>query len=907
MTLWRKLKYLLPSRRRAEERDMREELDSLAAMAKPKELGNITRAVEDARAVWTWFIVEQFFRDARYAVRMMRVHPGFTATAVLSLALGIGANTAIFSFMDAILLRPLPVKDPGSLVVLNWRAKAFGRTLGSKEGAASVVQRINGSINDDLRGGVISGIFPYPAFELIQGKDAVFSSLFGYNPFGPSLNVKIGGQADLGGGEYVSGDYFRGLGVPPAAGRLLTVDDDRVGAPAVAVMSFAYTQKRFGDPMKAVGSTVSINSVSFTVVGVAPPEFFGVDPAATPDVYLPIHASLSLSAANRLLGTPAQTFLDRHYYWVQVMARLRPRVSLAQAQAALVPMFHDWVSDTAVNDKERANLPALVLMPGGAGVGSLRRQYSKPLLLLLTLVGLILAIACANIANLLFSRATARRREMAVRLSIGAGRLRVIRQLLAESVLLASVGGVLGIGLAVWGIRFLTFLLANGRQGFTLHAELNWHVLAVAAGLSILAGVLFGLAPAIQSTRVDVMPALKNDLRPSGGPPASLRLLISAQIAIALLVLVAAGLFIKTLSNLNSIQVGFNRENLLLFQVDARQAGHKDPEIADYYRNLQTQFEAIPGVRKASLSNFSMMLGGVMGFPVKVHGSMTGVLKILDVGPSFFATMQIPILAGHDIEDRGRPIAVVDEEFVKRYMRDENPLGQHIAAPGPDARHDFDDVEIVGVCANAKYGDLRGQVTGQPTAYFLYNRVSFPPLGQMVFELRTAGNPLNYVSPVREIVRRADPGVPVFNIKTQAAEIDERTNQETIFARLSTLFAILALAMTCVGLYGTVSYNAARRTNEIGIRMALGAQRGSVIRMILRDVLAMVFIGLAIGLPVALATSKFVGSFLYGMKPNDPLAITAAVAAMLAAALLAGYVPARRASRIDPMAALRHE
>jgi predicted permease len=488
---------------------------------------------------------------------------------------------------------------------------------------------------------------------------------------------------------------------------------------------------------------------------------------------------------------------------------------------------------------------------------------------------------------------------MAVRLSMGAGRLRVIRQLLTESVLLASLGGVLGIALAVWGIRFLTLLLANGRENFTLRAELNWHVLAVAAGLSMLAGILFGLAPAIQSTRVNVMPALKSDLRQSAGQAVPLRLLMAAQLAIAMLVLVAAGLFIRTLSNLNSIQLGFNRENLLLFEVNARLAGHRGAELADFYRNLQRQFQGIPGVRDASLSNISLMQGGRISFTLHVHGKETpSSIGLVAAGPRFLATMQIPVLAGHDIEDRGQPVAVVDERFAKTYFPGENPIGQHLNIPDQD-------MEIIGVSGDARYGEVARDAG--PVIYYLYSRAEWPPLGQMIFELRTAGDPLNYVNSAREIVRKADPGVPVSNIKTEAAEIDERTNQERIFARLSSLFAVLALAITCVGLYGTVSYNVARRTNEIGIRMALGAHRAGVIRMILRDVLAMVFIGLAIGLPVALATSKFVGSFLYGMKPNDPLALIAAVAALLAAALVAGYAPARRASRIDPMAALRHE
>jgi macrolide transport system ATP-binding/permease protein len=858
-------------------------------MAK-REFGGSEQVKEQCRDERRWAWISGLRQDVAFGTRMMGRTPMITLAAVLSLALGIGANTAIFSFMDAILLRSLPVSDPGSLAMLNWRAKVFrSGGPGPGERVSSVVRGIMGNINDDPRGGVISGIFPYPGFEFLGKNNAVFTALFGYCPSG-ELNVKVRGEADLGSGEYVSGDYFRGLGVPPAAGRLITSADDRAGAPPVAVVSFAYSKKRFGDSSKAVDATISVNNVLFTVIGVTAPEFFGVDPAEALDVYFPMHTRFA-----------AEAFLDPHSYWLQIMARLRPGVNRSQAHAAVAPMFQQWVAATAADDKERANLPELVLLPGGTGVDSLRLRYSKPLFLLLALVGLILAIAGANTANLLLARATTRRREMAVRLTVGAGRLRVVRQLLTESVLLASLGGALGIALAFWGVRVLTVLLANGQENFTLHAQLNWHVLAVAAGLSVLTGVLFGLAPAIQSTRVDVMPALKNDLRQSARPTARLRFLIAAQLAIALLVLVAAGLFTRTLSNLNAIQLGFNRENLLLFEVNAEQAGHRDPEIADFYRNLQTQFQAIPGVRNTTLSNESIMAGGTMFLPFKVRAKPTDITNALDVGPSFLSTMQIPVLIGHDIEDRGRAAAVVDEEFAKTYFPGENPVGQHIAAPPY-----VDDVEIVGVSANAKYGDFRG-LSKAPVVYLLYNHVSRPPISQMVFELRTAGNPLTYANTVREIVRKADPGVPVSNIKTQAAEVDERVNQETIFARLSTLFAFLALAITCVGLYGVVSYNVAQRTNEIGIRIALGAQRAGVIRMILRDVLTTVLVGLAVGVPGALLASKLVSSFLYGIKPNDPLALAVAVGILLCAVLLAGYAPARRASRIEPMAALRHE
>jgi predicted permease len=877
-------------RRRQFEQELDEEMRHHAAMSGRSRFGNVTRWKEESRAIWGWTFLEQFAQDLRYALRAMLNNRAFTALAVASLALGIGANTAIFSFMDAILLRSLPVKDPGSLVVLNWHES------GKLEG--SVVQRMAGSIDPDPRGGAISGIFPYVAFETLQGNESQFSSLFGYFREFSTFNVKVRGQAEIARADFVSGDYFRGLGVAPVAGRPLLDDDDRVGAPVAAVIGFAYSQKRFGDPLKAIGSEISINNIPATVVGVAPPEFFGVDPAGTPDLFVPLHASLLLEPKGAAISIPAH-YLDKNFYWLHMAARLRPGVSLAQAQAALAPIFHEWVASTAANDKERANLPELVLQPGRTGVDSLRRQFSEPLFLLLALVGLILAIACANIANLLLARATARTREMAVRLSVGASRLRVIRQLLTESVLLSSIGGLLGTLVAVWGIRFLTLLLANGQDGFTMRAELNWPVLIAAAVLSMLTGILFGLAPAIQSTRMDAMPALKDGTGSKPGRGRVLpRLLVAAQIAISLLVLVAAGLFVRTLSNLESIQVGFNRENLLIFQVNARLAGHRDPEIGQFYETLRRQFQSIPGVRSASLSNLPMMMGGRMGFTLFIRGKPTPVVGLLAVGPDFLRTMQIPILAGHDIEDRGRVVAVVDEDFVKTYFPNQNPLGQHFRIPDTD-------VEIGGVSAKALYGNLKPDPS--PVAYYLYNHAKFPPIGQMIFELRTTGNPLAYVSAVREMVRRADPGVPVSDIKTQAAEIGERMNQESAFARLATAFAFLALAITCVGLYGTVSYSVARRTNEMGIRMALGAQRGRVVWMVLREVLLLILVGLAIGVPAALAASKFVASFLYGMKPNDPLALIAAVAALLAAALVAGYAPARRASRIDPMAALRHE
>jgi predicted permease len=866
-----------------------------ARCAARRELGNVALVQEDTRAAWTWTFWEQLTQDIRYGMRTIAANKTFSAMAILSLALGIGANTAIFSFMDSILLRALPVPDPPSLVMLSWHTP--GRDMHG-------TNRHDNSYNDP-NGGFVGGFFAYPAFELLRKNDTIFSTVFGYQGAG-NLNLTFRDRAELAATEYVSGDYFHGLGVRPAAGRLIVPDDDRAGIASVAVISFALSQKRFGGPGNAAGQSILINNLPFTVVGVAPREFFGADPDRPPDVYVPMHANLLLEDRDY----SAATYLDPMYDWVVPMARLRPGVSARQAQVALAAEFHAWAR--AADPKRRPeDVPTLVVRQGAGGLDGLRRSYSKPLYILLTLVGLILSIACANIANLLLARATARRREIALRLSLGAGRLRLIRQLLTESVLLAALGGTLGIALALWGIRFLTLLLANGRENFTLRAELNWHVLAVVAGLSLLTGVLFGLAPALQATRMDFMPALKESLtgeaRGRGFRRLSLsRILMVSQIAVTLLILVAAGLFVRTLSNLASIPLGFNRENVLTFWLDARQAGHRDPEIIAFYNNLRMQFLAIPGVLSASLSNHSLIGTGTSMTGVRVAGGERQGSSILTIGNDFFSTMQIPLLRGRGIDTRDRHgspmVAVVNEAFARRSVGDGDPIGKRLTLMHPCPKCE---IEIVGVSANTLYGNLKGKVP--PTVYLPFAQGGWGPVQGMMYELRTVGNPLGYVRAVRDLVQRADSRLPLSEVKSQSAWIDQAINQEITFARLCSAFALLALVIASVGLYGTMSYNVARRTGEIGIRMALGAQRGRVVCMVLREVLVLAGVGLALGLPGALAASKLVESFLFEMKPNDPLALTGSVLVLVIAAILAGYVPARSASRIDPVIAVRHE
>jgi predicted permease len=871
-----------------------------ARYAALRKFGNVTLHQEDVRAVWISVWLDQLRQDVGYALRSMVKNPAFTTLVALSLALGIGANTAIFSFMDSILLRSLPVTDPASLVVVKWRSRPFNFA----DGADFVMQSIDGRTYRDAAG-TTAAIFPYPAFEHLQeASNPVLSSIFAYHPAG-NVNVRINGEAEFTKGEYVSGEYFRGLAVSPAAGRLITTDDDRVGAPPVAVVSMAYNERRFGGA-EAVGQPILINNVPFTVIGVTPREFFGVDPAVAPDVYLPMRVNVTFDPK------AAGVYLARNSYWLQIMGRLRPGVRRDQAQAALAAPFAQWVVTTATNEAQRANLPVLWLDEGAGGLDSLRRQYSKPLYVLLAMVGLILAIACANTANLLLARATARRREIAVRLSIGAGRWRVVRQLLTESILLASLSGALGILVALAGIGILTRLLANGQDGFTLHAELNWHVLLMTLGLSCLCGLLFGLAPAIRSTRPALMPTLKearviesrSRVR-AGIPHLNLtQALVVAQVAISLLLLIAAGLFVRTLSNLQSIQLGFNRENVLLFELNAPQAGLPESQVADFYDGLRRRLSTLPGVRDATLSHASLIRAGRQ-LPIAVNGVPAEGVRILGTGPAFFTTMRIPILVGRELDERDRrgslPVAVVSDAFARTYFGHENPVGRHIRLGGRSPL----DLEIVGIAATARYGGLKAEVP--PVVYISYAQVTFPPLRQMTYALRTEDDPLRYVSAVRQAVQAADARVPITNVKTQATEIDQTINQEIVFAKLCSAFAGLALIIAGVGLYGTTAYSVARRTSEIGLRMALGARRESVIWMVLRDVYVLAVLGLAVGLPIALGTSRVIESFLFQTKPNDPATLGFAVVVLLGATLMAGSGPARRASRISPMIALRED
>jgi predicted permease len=874
-----------------------------AEAASRRDFGNVLRLKEDVRDVWGWLWLQRLGQDIRYGWRTLRNNPLFAAMAVLSLALGIGANTAIYSIIDAIMIRSLPVKDPDSLVILNWSAKQY----------PEVAHSSNGSTYREPGGGVTSPDFPWQAYELIRNHNNVFSTLFAYKGAG-QLNIIVRGQAEVKPVELVSGNFFGGLGIVPAVGRRITDNDNRAGASRVAVLSYNYWRERFAGDPAAIGQTIRINDILFTITGVAPPEFFGVSPGFAPDLYVPIANRPSLA---RNYGNEHDTmFLDSHFYWVDMMGRLRPGVTMHAAQAEVAARFHQFVLASAQNAKERAMLPWLWLEEGGSGVDALRRQISKPLFVLMTMVAFILIIACSNIANLLLSRATARRREMAVRLSLGASRLRVLRQLLTESLMLAIPGGILGLGIAAFGIRFLIWLLAAGTDEIDPRANLDWHILGLTLAVAFATGIFFGLAPAVAATRVDITPALKESRASAPHCRGRLiglsQLLVVAQIALSLLLVLGAAIFVRTLANLHAVQIGFNTERLLTFRLDASQAGYKGAALRTFYARMDETFRSLPGVRAATITDMPLVAGSNSNTNVRVPGASKREAgdatrtSVISVGPTFFETMQLPIVLGRPIGQRdveGALLAVVvNEVFAKKFFPGQNPIGRHFQL-GNSGKHDF---TIVGMAKDARYSSLKQEIP--PVVYLssLQDVVNRPPT-PMFFELRTAGNPLALADTVRKVVHDAAPLVPVTNVMTQKQRIDSTITPERTFADLCSAFAILALVIACVGLYGVMAYAVSRRTNEIGIRMALGAERRRIVWMVMREVLAFAAAGILIGLVCAWSAISTIQSFVFGMKAADPITVATAAAILVGALILAGFAPAARASRIDPVNALRHE
>ena len=840
-------------------------------------------------------------RDLKFSLRNMRRSPGLAAVIAISLGLGIGANTAIFSLIRAVLLKTLPVREPERLVLLHWHADTWPRGLN---------QSGSGDPNNPAYKAA-SRSQAYPFFRLVEAQADLFESAFAFAPLGGerrNVTLSAGSGAERIDGEMVSGDYFRGLGVSAAAGRLISQDDERGGA-QVAVLSHAYWSRRFAADPAIVGQQVAINHLPFTIVGVASPRFFGVQPGRVPDVWVPMLNLPELTPWGYRPADTASLLEVRGYWWTHVMARLKPGVDEREARAKIDALFQGFAAD-ALPELDRTKPPHIGFEPGTAGLDTLRASYEQPLYLLMAMVGLVLLIACANVAVLLLSRAMARRREFALRLSLGAARGRLVRQLLTESLLMASAGGVFGIICAGWTSRALLFLVPADRRPL-LDTSIDGFTLAFAAAVSIATALLFGLAPALLATRVDLLPAMKQSGsgQVQSEPPAQKAwsaVFVVVQIALALVLLAGAGLFLRTLTNLHRQSLGVDDRRLLVFGVDASQNGYGGDRLAALYEEMIKRLAAIPGAESASAARLRLFSGWVSNGPISVPGVEPKASMNLNtnaVGPDFARTTGMRLLAGRDLTwadiEGKRRVAVVTEEMARYFYGEVNAVGRRYS---PGNRYDpAADFEIVGVVSNARYTQVRGPFPR--TAYLPFTARG--SLRGLYMHLRASGDPLTLASAARGVVQGLDPSLAIVEMDSMTNQVGESLWQEALFARLTTAFSGLALTLACIGLYGTMSYGVGRRRPEIAVRMALGARYSQVLWMVLRQAFALALAGVAVGVPISLWTGRYVTSLLFGLTPRDPATLAVTATTLVAIAALAGYLPARRAASVDPAVALK--
>jgi len=859
-------------------------------------------------------------QDLRYALRMLRKSPGFTAVAVLTLALGIGANTAIFSLIDAVMLRTMPVKNPSQIVMLRWQAHKF---------------RVNGHygsfsdcLNGDSGGNRVGCSFPIPLFEQFRAQVNAFSDA---TAFAGPADLKLSGKGLVGhvGGEIVAGNYFSTLGVNAILGRTIVPSDDSVNASPVAVLSYAFWQGTFGGSRDVLGRTIELNDVPFAIVGVAEPSFTSLTPGKTQDLWFPIHI------LPRLRVDWGQRIDTLNNWWLVVLGRMKPGFSVEQAQAAATVIFRNIALHAEQPMAQEADDPRIVLLRAQDGLTGRRGSYSQQLYVLMVAVGLILLIACANVAGLLLARGAARQREIAVRLSLGAGRARIWQQLLTESVLLSVASGAMGILFAYWCVHAIVlFVSRNSGQAFPFAVTPDWRVLLFVLGASVLTGVFFGVVPAFRSTRLDLTPALKD----SAGSVARMRrpnvgtLLVVAQVALSVVVVVGASLLVRTLGNLRNGNTGFDTRNLLLFSVDPTLLGYKQAQIQSLYRDLADRLAAMPGVVSVSYSSEALLSNSLWGSNVTIIGQPDSVYTdMLAAGPNFLQTMKIPLLEGRSftpadfaqteqanatgkkVPPSNQPTTtvapapvLVNREFVHEYLADRNPIGVLINPRGRDFAKgggtggtEAADFQIVGVIGDTKYSDLRRTIHPEICVPLVTGRGSF--------EVRTAANPAALPSLVRGSVKAVNADLDVSDFRTQSEQIDLLLWQERLVAEMSGFFGLLALILACIGLYGLLSYEVVRRTREIGIRMALGAQPANLLRLIVRQGIVLAFVGVLVGIAVALGATRYLGSLLYDVHADDPVTMIGVAALLILVALAACYIPARRAMKIDPLVALQYE
>jgi predicted permease len=855
------------------------------------EFGGLTQLQEDCHEAKGVSFVEHIGQDVRYALRMFGRTPGFTAVVVITLALGIGANTAVFSLINAALLKMLPVKDPQQLV-----------------------QFIKIRPTD----GEIDG-FSYPEFERFRRETQTFSGLLGFASLG-DVNVEVNGHGEIANGQLVSSNYFSTLGVSAILGRTIQPADDQ--SSTVAVISYKYWRERLAADPAVVGEKILINNYPFTIIGVTPPEFFGLQPGQPIDVSVPLKMIAPLRPEYAMIGTPYDVLTWPARSAFLVMGRLQPGVTALTAAARMEPSFRNAMNDEAMaiagtvldtpRERENRQKARLQLTAGGRGLAALRERFSKPLWILMAAVGLLLLIACANVATLLLARAQFRQHEMAARLVLGARRLRLMQQLITEGILLALAGGVLGIILAFWASGSLMAVMKHMGTPIVLSVQPDLRVLGFTLVISVLTAILFGLIPAWRLVRTDM--GLSPNVRGAGqsvGRSHTTKALIALQVAASLVLMVGAGLLVRSLQNLKNFYPGFRTDNVLLFDVNARLLGYTVPQTNALYRRLIDQIDALPGIRRTSFSMNSPFSGGfgeasptIEGYQ-PASGSAPLITGLNTLGPHYFETLETPVLLGRDFtgyDSANAPkVAIINQRLAHDIFGDTSPIGRRLSIP--TFAGDKSWYSIVGVVADAKSEDLREAV--KPMIYVPTEQTVVP--AGVTFEVRTARDAAAEAPGVLRAVAQVDGRLSLSGMKTLSDQMDDSLLQERLVASLAGLFGILAVLLASVGLYGVMAYTVSRKTNEIGIRIALGSGRIQIAGMILREALLMVLAGLVLGIPAALATARLMRSQLYGLGPYDPMTLLFAVGLMTGVAVLACYPPATRAMRIDPMAALRYE